>query len=234
MFEFLPESRQALAEIVTMEDPELDERLLEMSQVAHGLVPELVGLSVSVVDEGVTFTLVAPNSAVAALDATQYLDGGPCVEVVEEPGKVIETHIDDLLDEDRWTMFARTSAAAGVASSLSMAIDQGAGGVVGGINLYASAPVAFEGLHETLAAALGASAETVITNADLGFSSRERARQAPRVLKDRARVDVAVGMLAARYREDVDDSRARLLRAAERAGVDPVIVATVLIFAHQG
>jgi GAF domain-containing protein len=233
MLEFLPESQQALAEIVTMEDPELDDRLLEMARTARGLVPELIGLSLSVVEEGVTFTLVAPNSAVAALDATQYLDGGPCVEAVNEPGKVIETHIEDLLDEDRWTVFARSSAAAGVASSLSMAIAQGAGGVVGGINLYASTPDAFEGLHETLAAALGASAETVITNADLEFSSRERARLAPRVLQDRARVEAAVGMLAARYREHVDHSRERLARAAERAGVDPVIVATVLIFAHQ-
>ena len=85
-----------------------------------------------------TFTLVAPNSAVAALDATQYIDGGPCVEAVNEPGKIIETQIEDLLDEDRWTVFARSSAAAGVASSLSMAIAREAGGVVGGVNLYAS------------------------------------------------------------------------------------------------
>ena len=145
MLEFLPESQQALAEIVTMEDPELDERLLEMARTARDLVPDLIGLSLSVVEEGVTFTLVAPNSAVAALDATQYIDGGPCVEAVNEPGKIIETQIEDLLDEDRWTMFARSSAAAGVASSLSMAIPQGEGGVVGGINLYASTPAAFEG-----------------------------------------------------------------------------------------
>ena len=86
MLELLPESREALAEIVTMEDPELDEELVEMGRLARGLVPELVALSLSVVEEGVTFTLVAPNSAVAALDATQYIDGGPCVEVVVRAG----------------------------------------------------------------------------------------------------------------------------------------------------
>ena len=232
MLELVPESREALAEIIRLEDPQLDEELLEMGRVARELVPDLVGLSLSVVSEGVTFTLVAPNSAVAALDAAQYIDGGPCVDVVAEPGNVIETNIDDLLDEDRWTVFARSSAAAGVASSLSMSISDRDGRVTGGLNLYASTPDAFAGRHETLAAALGGSAESVVTNADLGFSSRERARQAPGVLLDRARIETAVGILAARYRQDLESARARLLRASRRAGVDPVVVARVLIFAH--
>lgn len=232
VLEPVPESREALAEIVKLEDPQLDQELLEMGRVARGLVPDLIGLSLSVVSEGVTFTLVAPNSAVAALDAAQYIDGGPCVEVVTEPGSVIGTRIDDLLDEDRWSVFARSSAAAGVASTLSMSVTDSNGHVTGGVNLYASTGDAFDGLHETLATALGGSAETVITNADLGFSSLERARQAPAVLRDQARVDTAVGILAARYREDLETARARLLRAAQRASVDPVVVARVLIFAH--
>ena len=232
MLELVPESREALAEIIKQEDPQLDEELVEMGRVARRLVPDLVGLSLSVVSEGVTFTLVAPNSAVAALDATQYIDGGPCVEVVAEPGNVIGTRVDDLLDEDRWSVFARSSAAAGVASTLSMSVTDRNGNVTGGVNLYASSGNAFDGLHETLATALGGSAESVITNADLGFSSLERARQAPAVLRDRARIDTAVGILAARYRQDVETARTRLLRAAQRAGVDPVVVARVLIFSH--
>jgi len=233
MLELVPESREALAEIVRMEDPELDDQLMEMGRVARTVVPDLVGLSVTVVSEGVTFTLVAPNSAVAALDATQYIDGGPCLEVVEEPGETIETRIEDLLDEDRWTVFARSSAAAGIASTLSMSITNGNGEVTGGLNLYASTSDAFTGRHEALAAALGGSAESVITNADLEFSTLERAKQAPTVLRDRAKIETAVGMLAARYRETIDSARARLMKAAQRARVDPVIVARVLIFSHH-
>jgi GAF domain-containing protein len=232
MLELVPESREALAEIIKLEDPQLDEELLEMGRVARDLVPDLVGLSLSVVSEGVTFTLVAPNSAVAALDAAQYIDGGPCVDVLAEPGNVIGTRIDDLLDEDRWTVFARSSAAAGVASSLSMSVMDRNGQVTGGVNLYASTADAFTGLHETLAAALGGSAASAITNADLGFSTLEKARQAPKMLRDQARIETAAGILAAQYREDVETARARLLRAAQRAGVDPVVVARVLIFSH--
>jgi ribosomal protein L17 len=100
------------------------------------------------------------------------------------------------------------------------------------VNLYAATADAFTGLHEALAAALGGSAESVITNADLGFSTLDKARQAPAVLRDQTRVETAVGILAARYREDVEAARTRLLHAAQRANVDPVVVARVLIFSH--
>ena len=52
------------------------------------------------------------------------------------------------------------------------------------------------------------------------------------MLRDRARIETAVGMLAARYREDSESARARLLRAAQRASVDPAVVAADLILSH--
>ena len=232
MLELVPESREALAEMVKLEDPQLDDELLEMGCVARSLVPDLVALSLTVVSEGVTFTLVTPNSAVAALDATQYIDGGPCVDVLDEPEKTTETRIEDPLDEDRWTVFARSSAAVGVASTLSMSITDRQGRVTGGLNFYGSTAEAFTGRHDSLASALGGSASSVITNADLGFTTLDRAKQAPSILRDSARIETAVGMLAARYHESIDSARARLLQAAYRAGVDPVVVARVLIFSH--
>jgi hypothetical protein len=54
------------------------------------------------------------------------------------------------------------------------------------------------------------------------------------LLDDQDWVEVAVGILAARYREDVEDARGRLLRAAQRASVDSVVVARVLILTHEG
>ena len=53
-------------------------------------MPDLVGLSVTILHEGVTFTLVAPNGVVASLDASQYLDGGPCVQVAEALPEPVE------------------------------------------------------------------------------------------------------------------------------------------------
>jgi hypothetical protein len=230
----LPETRQALAELVSLEAPDLDDRLVELGRLARNVVPDLVGLSLSVIQDGVTLTLVAPNEVLAALDATQYLDGGPCVEAVEHPQAPIEADMANPLDEERWSLFASASAAAGVASTLSMSTVDAVGQMTGGINLYASTQHAFGGLHEILAATLGASAEGIVTDADLGFATRERARAAPAVLLAQADIETAVGLLAAYYDVGVEEANRRLLESARQAGVDPAVVARVLILSRWG
>jgi GAF domain-containing protein len=195
-------------------------------------VPQVVGLSLGLVREGVTFTLVASNSGLGALDATQYLDGGPCVEVTERRRDVVQFDTDDPLDEGRWQLFAQTSAAVGVASSLSLPILRD-GQVIGGINLYASTANAFTGHHDQLARALGASASDVVTNADLSFATRLSAARAPRQSRDAQQIETASGMLAAKADRDVDQARARLRDASARAGVDEALVARLMILVHS-
>src|SRR5688572_21890380 len=138
----LPETREALAEFVSLEEPDVDELLLGLGRDAERLVPELVGLSLGLVSEGLTFTLVASGQGIAAMDATQYLDGGPCVEVSEGRSDTLLARPDDPLDEERWELYSRMGAAAGVASSLSMPIYR-RGRLIGGVNLYASTADAF-------------------------------------------------------------------------------------------
>ena len=65
-----------------------------------------------------------------------------------------------------------------------------------------------------------------------GWSDR-RARQAG-LFRDQDWIEVAVGMLAARHAEDVEEARSRLLRTARRAAVEPVVVARVLILTYEG
>ena len=125
------------------------------------------------VKDGLTFTLVATSEQVATIDAAQYLDGGPCVDVANG-SDVLDVEIPDLLDEGRWSAFARTSAAHGVRSTLSLPIVRN-GQLLGGVNLYAADSHAFEGRHEALAMALGASAVGAVADADLEFTSRARA-----------------------------------------------------------
>lgn len=233
MLEPLPETLEALAEFVSLEEPHLDENLADLGQRAREIVPELVGLSLILVREDVTFTLVAPNSAFAAIDAAQYLDGGPCVAAVEKPTATIQTDVSDLLDEGRWSLFARTSAAAGVASTLSLSILDGAERLVGGINMYASTAGAFTGRHVALADALGATAEGAISNADLAFTSRVRAIETPALLRARQEIETAVGILAAHFDQSVAQAQERLYDAAARAGISEALVARVLILVHS-
>jgi AmiR/NasT family two-component response regulator len=76
-------------------------------------------------------------------------------------------------------------------------------------------------------------AEGAVSDADLGFRSRELARRTPGTLADVRRVDVAVGMLAARHHCDVNAARARLEQVASQAGVSVVQAAAVVITAGR-
>ncbi len=227
----LPETREALGEFVSLDDPDVDELLLGLGRDAERLIPELVGLSLGLVSEGLTFTLVASGPGVAALDAGQYLGGGPCVEVTEGRSEMLVARPDDPLDEERWGVYSRISAAAGVASSLSMPVYR-SGRLIGGINLYASTADAFAGHQDQLAEALGARAGEAITNADLSFATRLDAAAAPGRLRDQADIDTAVGLLAAMRGTSLEAAGQRLTDAAARAGVDEAVVARVVVLVY--
>ena len=229
--EFLPDTQAALDEYLSLTDPDLAETLAAMGSSATRIVPDCVGLSLCLYAEDLTFTLVASSLVLAELDAMQYLDGGPCVDTVEE-NRGREESVRDMLDEDRWQLFARASAAAGVASTLSLPL-LADGRVMGGINLYASSAQAFVGHHQELADALGASAVGAVTNADLGFHSRERAARAPGQLHDQRIIEVAVGILAAREQLDIETARSHLLDAAARAGITVSQAAQVVVAVHH-
>jgi GAF domain-containing protein len=222
----IPQSRRLLDELARFGDDTTEAHLLALGRAARAVVPTCVGLSLGCQEEGLAFTLEATGDEIASMDAVQYLDGGPCVDSVREE-RVIEVNQADLLDEDRWRLYARATAAAGIASSLTLPIKRG-DRVIGTINLYAAAPDAFVGHHDELAQVLGASAEDAIADADLSFSTREASMQAPRVLADQQDVDIALGIIADAHGVDIDDARERLRRAAARAGVSEVQAARTL------
>jgi len=225
--ELLPHTKEALDEYLNIADPDLEHSLMTMGDCAARIVPDVVGLSLTLYDQDdLTFTLVAPD--LPRVDPDAAVDRPSPAEPAASVG-----HWADLLDEERWADFARASAAAGVASTLSLPIvdhDR----VVGGINIYASSEDAFSGRQGDLAVALGASATGAVANADLTFETRRRAEEAPRQLRDQRLIEVATGILAAREGLDVDSARERLEVAAHRAGVNAVQAAMVVITVHQG
>jgi GAF domain-containing protein len=174
-------------------------------------------LSLALLQDGLTFTLVASAEEVSAWDAVQYLDGGPCVDAAHEE-RITDASQGDVLAEDKWRLYAKATAAAGVASSLTLPI-LGEGRVVGTVNLYAAAPHAFEGHHDDLATALNASAEYAIANADLSFSTRLEAAEAPSRLADEDDINIALGIIAASQEVDIPTARERLRMAAARAAI---------------
>ena len=222
-----PETLEALRILSDRGDNAVSAALADLGRAASRIVPELVGLSLGLTEGGLTFTLIASSSDIAALDAVQYVEGGPCLEAMRT-GQTVETDASGLMDEDRWQAFAQAEAAAGVASTLSMPIMR-EGRAVGGINLYASTADAFEGHHDELAAALGATAGEAVTNADLGFRSRATAAEAPTRIHERDLISTAAGYLASAHDIDIEAAEQLLRQAAQRAGVTEAQTATVFL-----
>lgn len=226
--DFIPETLEAIDELdPALDDGSLFDQLTLMAAKAQAVAPDLAGISVASHARGLTFTLVATDDEIAALDAVQYLDRGPCEDAFAQEQGVATTD-GGLLSEERWHDLALAGAAAGVHSTLTFPI-RDAGAVTGTVNLYGRAEDTFVGKHQALADVLRAWAPGAVTNADLAFSTRDRARQAPGLVRDDVSVDVATGIVAARRGISLDDSRAQLDDAARRAGIPVAGVARVVI-----
>jgi len=227
----IPETVEAVNEL----DPSADDgtllaSLCERASRAQQIVPDLVGVSVAVLDHGLTLTLVATAADVAVLDAIQYVGGGPCVEAAGQD-QVVEDDI-DVMDEDRWRLFAEATAARDVRSTLTLPVVSD-GHVEGTVNLYAASRRAFAGHHEQLALVFGAWAAGAVTNADLSFTTRRNAERAPQSIRDQNLVDVATGIVSAQLAVDLESAAERLRDAALRAGVSLVHLARDIIGARK-
>jgi hypothetical protein len=223
----IPETEAALRHLSRYHDDDIGQQFSHLAEEAQHMVPSLVGLSVTQVKEGVTLTYVATGARVAALDGLQYLDCGPCEEAVGRGERVSVEH-PELLDEGRWLLFAQGSAAAGVLSTLSLPIFDGAA-VSGGVNLYGARSDSFQGHHSALADLFGAWAAGAVSNADLSFSSRLEAAKAPARLEEADTISTAIGVLSQTHHVTPEQAEENLCQAAARAGVPVVALAMIIV-----
>ena len=223
----IPETRRAVEEYGPFGADDLLEELHARAVEVRGVVPDCVGLSLAVVQHGITFTLVATDAEIAALDAVQYLDDGPCVRAADADSVEVYS-AEDPLAEGEWQAFADATAARGIGSTLTLPILHD-GAAIGSINLYAVGPRSFDGHHHTLASIFGAWAPGAVVNADLDFSTRTTAEQAPQQLRDQIDIARATGVLVSLFDIDIPEAQQRLGEAARRADVDPAVLARVLL-----
>lgn len=227
----IPETVEAARALDPAGDEHLLERLDRLADRARQIVPDLVGLSVARREENLTFTLVATAEEIAILDGIQYAVGGPCVDSAQT-SQVQEFHDADPMREERWQLFADATAAHTVRSTLTLPILEG-DRAVGTVNFYAASRRAFVGHHEQLADLFGAWAAGAVANADLSFTTRNEAQDTPQRVRDLTAIETASGILAARFRIDVDSGRAKLRDAAVRAGVTVADLAHWIVDARR-
>lgn len=229
----IPETSRAVDEFGPFAEFDLLSDLNEKAGQVQELVPQCVGMSLASIEHGVSFTLVATDVEIAALDGVQYLNGGPCVAAVK--GERVLGYSDvDLMDESDWHLFAQATAASGITSTLTLPIVSSEH-VVGSINLYGTTPDAFNGHHEAIAHIFNAWAPGAVTNADLSFSTRETSAQAPRVLEEDIRLKAALGILMRSHDTGLSAAQELLSQAARRAGTSEVAIAERIVagFAHS-
>jgi GAF domain-containing protein len=228
----IPETLEALGELdAYLGSDTLLEQLTRTADLAQSLAPDLAGFSIASREHGITFTLVATDDEIAALDGVQYLTTGPCVEAAHD-GHGMATTAEDLFSEPRWRALAQASAAAGVRSTVTFPIVDG-DEVIGTVNLYGRSDDTFDGKHALLATVFRAWAPGAVTNADLSFSTRRLAEQAPTVLREDALVEAATGILASSREISLEAAREQLEDSAARAGVPVSKLAELIVELHQ-
>lgn len=219
--ELLPQSREALDEYVTLSVDDVEGLLRVIEGWAVRAVPDCVALSVTLLDEDLTFTLVDDAANPRRSPASGSGRGGH-----PAPGTADDLTSVYALDEGGWADMARERAFSGIASTVCLPVVEH-GRAVLNIDLYASTAHAFHDRVEGLVAALGAWQAGAVTNADLDFDTLRRAEAAPERLREQRLVDVAVGLVAARVGVTTDDAMYLVHEAAARSGLSAVQVAGV-------
>lgn len=204
------------------EDADLLERLVELGDEVRAISPDCVGLSLSLNEHGVPFTVVSSSAGSALRDAPTADRGKPGGHAPAResapPDPVRAQPEDDPLDEASWAAYASAMSTAVVASTLSLPLWHD-GTVIGGYYLYGGSATTFDGHHAELARVLGTWAEGAVSNADLDFSTLDLARHAPQVLRDSIRLTLASALVAKQRGLTLDAATEALRAAAERAQV---------------
>jgi hypothetical protein len=216
--ELLPQSREALDEYVTASIDDMEGLLRVIESWAVHSVPDCVALSVTLLDEDLTFTLVDSSAGGRRPPSASEAGAGSRSRSEQE-----RRHA---LDEAEWADMARERAFEGIASTVSLPVVE-EGRAVLNIDLYASTAHAFHDRIDGLVAALGAWQAGAVTNADLGFETLRRAQAAPERLREQRLVDVAVGLVAARAGLTTEDALDLLREAAQVAGIGETQAASV-------
>ena len=119
---------------------EVRRALADAARLAWHDVPGCDGASVSLLHDGTASTVSATQDRIRELDRGQYERGhGPCVSAMSGRDAVT---VDDYGSDGRWPDVAEDALAAGIHSSLSLPLVQGRR-IIGGLNMYGTAPAAF-------------------------------------------------------------------------------------------
>jgi GAF domain-containing protein len=125
---------------MSLPDLSVEAYLTAVTELAGQLVPQAVGVSVTLLSGEGPHTPAYSEDSALDLDLVQYrLGDGPCLQAAEDGRPV---RVDDARADDRWPGYLPAAVGRGSLSSLSVPL-QVRSHPVGAVNLYATAADAF-------------------------------------------------------------------------------------------
>jgi GAF domain-containing protein len=190
----------------------LTEVLARVAELTRATVPGADEVSVTLVEGEEARSVAFTGDLAVQLDERQYERGfGPCMDAAITGNTVI---IKDTEVEDRYPEFGSVAARAGVRSTLSvgMPVPQR---TVGGLNLYADLPDAFDDAAVDLTRAFASYGAVALTNAALVESKTMLATHLERAMASRAVIEQAKGIIMARLGCDAEQAFGELVRRSQ-------------------
>ena len=157
------------------------------------------------------------GDAALPLDQAQYDDDdGPCLTAFRAGEVVVVAKVAEVAD--RWPGFAASAAHHGIHSSLSLPLAV-RGSVVGALNLYSSAPDAFDPRSVDLGQRFAQQAAVAISNADVYWRTFALTQNLEAALENRDRIGQAKGVLIATHKITGDAAFDTLRRTSQNLNV---------------
>lgn len=193
-----------------LHEPETTEAMLNrLVHVAKTTVPGADFAGVSLARRSSIETVASTGPVVDRLDRVQYeLQEGPCLDAIRLGGAVAAA---DLRIDGRWPRFAPYAVKNGVLSQLGIEIFHD-GSTVGGLNLYAETPNAFD---ETTQHA----ATIFAVPAGLALKKTMTVTGLTTALQSRQLIGQAVGITMQRYRVDERTAFGYLVRISQHSNI---------------
>lgn len=172
-----------------------------ISETAVQRVPGCEQASITAGREGSFRTIAYTGPAALAVDEIQYeLGTGPCVDAILEE-TVFRTG--DLGADARWPEMGRRAAETnGVQSMLSIRLFLEDDDLIAGLNLYSTAPDAFDDASETVGTLLATHGALALAAAN----AREEAAHLRHAVMSNREIGVAMGILMNRYKITRDEA----------------------------
>ena len=208
------EPQDAFAELarITLADHSLDsvmERIATLTKTTLGLNGEV---SVTLVERGKPSTVAQTGELALELDERQYDRGyGPCLDSIDGGEPLI---VSDMQVEPRWPDWAKSAAALGAGSSMSIPVPLQRE-VSAALNIYSLDRDAFDDAAVELVSTFAAYAGVALANMHLYTAQGQVAEQLQQAMQSRAVIEQAKGILMGQRRCSAQEAFDLLVRLSQ-------------------